>query len=129
MGNVSGCFSSPDAKTRGQPERAKQSNTKECDICVTVRPKNKKYFPKVDGCTHTPKICFFCVDRHVLTEMNTKGNVERIRCPIIRCNNYYSYNEIRKITKPETFQRLDHLLAMKNLSRLHNTLTNTIICV
>ena len=50
-------------------------------------------------------------------EIERKGNIQRISCPILGCNHVYSYGEIRMITKRKTFERYDHLLTMKTLSK------------
>jgi hypothetical protein len=116
MGNISGCFMMHHGKTTSQVTKTAESDTKECEICVFLHPNNQKYFTKVDGCTHIEKVCVYCLDRHVLTEINTKGNMERIKCPTTNCSHNFSYSEIRKITRTKTFQRFDHLLTMKSLA-------------
>ena len=116
MGNISTWFKKHRRSKKRQSKEVKKSNLRECGICLSVQPNNNKYFPKIEGCTHREKICFFCLDRHVLTEINMKGNIKRISCPITNCAHVYGYNEIRKIVKYETFQRYDHLITMKILA-------------
>ena len=104
-------------------EPTTSSQNMECDICACVYSNTSDHFPRICPLSaensfhgHIKKICLSCLDQHILMEINRKGNMERVCCPILGCSYAFSYNEILMITKPKTFERYDHLLTMTTLS-------------
>ncbi|OCL13123.1 hypothetical protein AOQ84DRAFT_126384 [Glonium stellatum] len=67
----------------------------------------------IQKCDHDFDVCRACIAQHISTSL---GNVDidRIMCP--QCDKAFSYDEIRSLAEPETFQRYDKILLQRALS-------------
>eukprot|EP00906_Rhabdomonas_costata_P004641 RCo006828 len=81
-----------------------------CAICMEEMRSESS--PPVQGqCDHpTQKICVDCLRRHVSEEMNQKGQVISIRCPIPGCRKVMTYEDIRRAASAADFARFDRLV-------------------
>ncbi|RIA99022.1 hypothetical protein C1645_800887 [Glomus cerebriforme] len=87
----------------------------ECQICFESH--SKSLFPKITAnCNHGLNICELCVNKHIKTQLDSKGVVE-INCPFNKCNQKIQNDDIKKISK-ELFERFDTLLLRQTLSKI-----------
>eukprot|EP00735_Rhodelphis_limneticus_P001262 TRINITY_DN11846_c0_g1::TRINITY_DN11846_c0_g1_i1::g.16418::m.16418 TRINITY_DN11846_c0_g1::TRINITY_DN11846_c0_g1_i1::g.16418 ORF type:complete len:284 (+),score=29.45,sp/Q6T486/RBRA_DICDI/29.71/4e-25,IBR/PF01485.16/4e+03,IBR/PF01485.16/1.1e+02,IBR/PF01485.16/2e-11,IBR/PF01485.16/2.2e-09,IBR/PF01485.16/4.4e+03,zf-C3HC4_2/PF13923.1/0.004,zf-C3HC4_2/PF13923.1/5.1e+03,zf-C3HC4_2/PF13923.1/1.5e+02,zf-C3HC4_2/PF13923.1/1.1e+03,Baculo_RING/PF05883.6/9.1,Baculo_RING/PF05883.6/0.026,zf-C3HC4/PF00097.20/0. len=98
---------------------ANDSNTKECDICYESFSLTD-VFNISKECTHESKLCKPCIQKHMEAEVNTKGEVMTIKCPISDCRKVLNHEEIRLFATKAVFDRYDTLLLRKAIQALPN---------
>jgi hypothetical protein len=88
----------------------------ECSICCCDEiPAD----PPTAMCTHpTNIICAQCLQKHISEELNNKGSVTDIKCPVVGCRKFLSYNDVKRGATVKDFARYDTLLTTRLLSTL-----------
>ncbi|CAG8434092.1 5293_t:CDS:2 [Diversispora eburnea] len=88
----------------------------ECSICVEEYSKSN--FQKItEKCTHNNNICNACVDKHISSKMNDKGDIV-IYCPYDGCGNEFEFNDVKRIVTKKVFERYDTLTLRKTLQNM-----------
>jgi len=97
--------SEPFSETYSSSSVKKQREKKECLICAESRV--VKQFPKItEYCSHSNDICKICVSKHIETQLNTKGDIEGILCPLgENCGSLIGYNDVQRIVEPDLFEQ------------------------
>ncbi|RHZ56054.1 hypothetical protein Glove_406g42 [Diversispora epigaea] len=99
-----------------QLEESESNDNIECIICVEKYSKSN--FQQItEKCTHKNDICNACVDKHISSKMEEKGDTV-IYCPYDGCRKKIEFNNVKRIVTKEVFERYDTLTLRKTLQNM-----------
>eukprot|EP00943_MAST-04B_sp_MAST-4B-sp1_P007402 g7402.t1 len=110
----------PVTTTDNDASEATPASQAECVVCYETYNKMEENFPTLSDCKHEPTVCKGCLDKHVLEEMNGKGNIEDLKCPSASCTVKFTHSDVKKVTQKSTFERYDDILTKRFLSKMSN---------
>ena len=96
------------------PPRSRRQDieTKECTICVEVRPVYRN-FPTFTSCNHPPDTCLTCVSRHAVTQL--EANPTWNSCTCAQCNIALPTEELQVVLPRAIFKETNALVARKDM--------------
>ncbi len=90
--------------------------TKECQVCCESL--SRFSFREITAnCDHGLFICKSCVDKHISTQLDNKGDIE-IECPFNNCKEKLEYHDVKKQANKEVFERYDILSLRQTLRKM-----------
>ncbi|CAG8511480.1 10940_t:CDS:2, partial [Scutellospora calospora] len=96
-------------------QRVCSSCVPECSVCCEEYTLIQQISPV---CGHDD-LCPRCIKRHIETEMNNKEDV-KVRCPKPHCTYELTYNDLKRLTSKELFDRYDNLLLRAEIRGISN---------
>jgi len=89
----------------------------ECVVCRDPKSSDH-YFSEAptSACTHKANVCKQCMASHIEAELNQKGEIISIKCPV--CRSVLKFNDVRVGAAPRVFERYDTLLLRKELQSM-----------
>ncbi|KAL2132302.1 hypothetical protein VTI74DRAFT_3965 [Chaetomium olivicolor] len=88
-----------------------------CSACIEKKTLGEMPARITSGCYHQPTVCRDCLDQWLYSCMEN-GVVNRMKCP--DCSELLEYDEVRRNTTKETFERYDNLLLRATLAEMPN---------
>jgi hypothetical protein len=74
----------------------------ECSVCSDTFPNDQ--LPRLEQCTHDPKVCQGCFGTWLTTQVNT-AKFDQITCPSEKCNTLISNSDMQRLASPGTFAK------------------------
>jgi len=104
-------------ETMLEPTQAKPVPGQECVVCRDHKS-SEQYDSETpaSACTHRVTVCKQCMASHIEAELNQKGEIINIKCPV--CRSVLEFNDVKRGASQRIFERYDTLLLRKQLQSM-----------
>ncbi|KAH6684850.1 hypothetical protein F5X68DRAFT_241842 [Plectosphaerella plurivora] len=96
--------------------RSPEEEREDCIICTENLPVYRFTAQRTtEDCNHEPRCCFECIQNFIHAMLESRVWTD-IRCP--ECQSNFTYNDFRRLARPDDFARIDNLSSTAALSAL-----------